>query len=386
MWIKSALSFHQPQRGAGPLRTAACSMPEALNPFQVWLVPSSQNFELDLDCAILDLHDFLEQRTFSARHTGTMRRLARLKRPQSLLPSSSTPSTPSSTVAATTRHVPAAATCRHRGFSCSPAVRERKGLADSFQGWAAERLHQKSDASISGAEVVDRRRRRQPQEDAALETAEEGEAAYLAGQPEANSEIETDLTLPPRMRWTEREDLVKDASYVAALTSEGLEEVGGLQGWWTAERWGESKRFVGFGPRERVSEPAVLEVLARRALVEALAVRSGAESQQEGTGLWERGGRAELDAALGLGVEVATDGKASLKGDASAVVQGLRWDADAGAATPAEPLVLEQPEAVELLKSWDDSWKQASLDDPVLKFAVCSFLPLYLRSLPGQAH
>ncbi|CRK23673.1 hypothetical protein BN1708_018050, partial [Verticillium longisporum] len=54
----------------------------------------------------------------------------------------------------------------------------------------------------------------------------------------------------------------------------GLEEVGGYEGWWEREgHWGPESEYTPFAAAERVQDAAVLEVLTRQAVVEALAFR-----------------------------------------------------------------------------------------------------------------
>lgn len=186
-------------------------------------------------------------------------------------------------------------------------------------------------------------------------------------------EIQTNLKLPSSVTVAPTKEQLDSSPYVPAENIEGLEWVGGLENWWEDEsHWSPSSDFVGFGPKEKVRDASLLEVLARRAVVEALAWReAGSESL---AALWERGGREELLRALALGVEVAENGAATLKGDTSKVVEDLRWRpveeeaSDASQATA--PGEFSAEEAREYLQSWDKSWKNVSLQDPRLKFAI----------------
>jgi hypothetical protein len=193
------------------------------------------------------------------------------------------------------------------------------------------------------------------------------------GEPEPEIvKIETDLKIPPPTTTVARSDEVTDPSYVPAENGEELEEVGGLQDWWEDERnWAASKNFVGFGPREKIQDPAVLEVTARRAVVEALAMGAhGSESAL--TKRWARGGRPETLAALGVGVDVNEDGSVALTGDVADLAYRLNQTrADEQFAEENESAFISVDEARELLKTWDDSWKRISLDVTSLKFAVC---------------
>lgn len=204
------------------------------------------------------------------------------------------------------------------------------------------------------------------------------ESAALEEYDAEPVDIQTELQLPPEIMVAPRPEEITDSSYVPADNAEGLEEVGGLADYWeTQEHWNPSVEIRGFGPFAKVTDPAVLQVCARRAVVEAVAVRdsaASAENKPSLTGLWERGGQEEQTQALGLQIEVAENGAASLKGDAEGVVKGLTWDPEAEA-SPAGEASIEASEAQELLQSWDASWKRISLEDPAFKFAVRSNQP-----------
>jgi hypothetical protein len=224
------------------------------------------------------------------------------------------------------------------------------------------------------------------------------------------------LTLTPRKSSAPRPAEIRDPGYVMATTSEGLEEVGGLEDWWDQPgHWGPESRFNGFGPVNKVTDRDCLEVFTRQAVVEALALRvHGLEESL--TTLKPRNDRPALDRTLGIAIEVTEDGQVTLKGDAAVVVEGLQWEqptdnaAVDGLEAPAEqeaapdettnangvtatttPEVLnleesalevlvpeetaESPiiaaeEALELVKSWDRKWRAISLEDARLKFAV----------------
>jgi len=189
---------------------------------------------------------------------------------------------------------------------------------------------------------------------------------------EEHVNIETDFSIPPELRSAARPEEIDDPQYVPAESAEGLDEVGDLADWWENEsHWSSSKNFVGFGPRRKIHDASVLEVLTRRAVTEALVVRH--DDPELLTALWERGGKEDLTRALSLGIEVAEDGSARLTGDAGAVVRYLRWEPaeESSQEVAAEDTSeLSADEAREFLKSWDQSWKNVSLEDAHLKFAV----------------
>ncbi len=186
-------------------------------------------------------------------------------------------------------------------------------------------------------------------------------------------QIQAELAIPGEIVLAPRPDEVTDPSYSPATRGDTLEEVGGLEGYWEDDsRWDSSMEAQTFGPVQRVQDPAVLEVLARRAVVEALAVRDHSLGREAKPGLadaWGRGPRGEPLKALGVEVQVAGDGSASLNGDVESVLAELALDPSPEAATLEEE-VLDAREARELLKSWDPAWMKISLQDNALKFAV----------------
>lgn len=184
-----------------------------------------------------------------------------------------------------------------------------------------------------------------------------------AATPDAPQMIETDLVLPPTERTkAPRPEELNESVYVAAESAAGLPVVGGLKGWFAEDgHWGPSKNFAGFAAETKVTDPAQLEICVRRAILEALAVRNAGVE-----GLLVESWRADggWDRALGLGVKVAADGKATLEGDAVAVVEGLGGDEG----VREEMMPAEQ--AKEIVQMTSREWKQVSLKDARLKFAV----------------
>lgn len=278
-----------------------------------------------------------------------MRRLTRLRQPSSIISTCSSSSrSPVS--------VPVAATCsQRRDLSCAgrrPPVSHSTSLSSRIPPTTRE---------FSTAPVV----RHKHHEDTDLEAFE--------ADPE-RIEIHTDLNIPSEIRKVPLPEEITEPGYTPAETLEGLEWVGGVSNWWEDERnWPASKNYVGFGRSDKVVDPAALEVLTRRAVIEALAVRKGAGDEALSAS-WQAGGHDQLVAALGVGVEVSVDGSAELTGDFMGVVEGLTARAeeqDVGGADWS----LAPEEAREFLKSWDRSWKQISLEDLRLKFAVCCPFP-----------
>ncbi|KAK4643215.1 hypothetical protein QC761_403570 [Podospora bellae-mahoneyi] len=83
------------------------------------------------------------------------------------------------------------------------------------------------------------------------------------------------LKPPPQARKAAvRPDKITDPAYEPAQDGLELEEVGGLDGWWeNPDNYGVGRQWVGYGPAEKITDPAVLEVAVYRALVEAMVAR-----------------------------------------------------------------------------------------------------------------
>lgn len=179
----------------------------------------------------------------------------------------------------------------------------------------------------------------------------------------------------------------ESGDYVPADTAEGLEEVGGLDGWWDVQgHLGEADKLRVFSERagEKVTEPSVLEVLVRQAVVEGLVVQGkGPEMLMGRWGALDKGGMARTG---GVRIEASETGDVTLTGDLGAVLEGLKEDPELvetttealpekevvpeEAAEPAAEELLTAEEATEMIKSWDYSWRKIPITDPSLKFAV----------------
>ncbi|KAJ1337754.1 Ribosomal subunit 39S [Microdochium nivale] len=164
---------------------------------------------------------------------------------------------------------------------------------------------------------------------------------------------------PPVVSQADDPDSISDPTYVPATKGDDLQTVGGLTGWWEdSANYRES--FQGFKPRRKISEPAALRIVLRRAVVEALVLRqAGAESLL--TGSWPVGGQQELRRVLSI--TLATDG--SLDGDLQAVVADLQA-ADNSPAVPTSARLLSRT----LIEADDSAWEALTLPDVALKFAV----------------
>ena len=207
--------------------------------------------------------------------------------------------------------------------------------------------------------------------DAAAAEAEEQDVVHKSTVVNAVvDENEPVLIVPGATETAPRPTEIADSNYQPATSADGLETVGGIDGWWDNDsHWDNAVELRGFAPRRPVTDAAVLQVLARRAVLETVAVQQLAS---EGLAqAWGRGGAEEQSNALALEVDVSADGTVTgLRGEAAAVVESLRVTEEplAGSDNAA---TLTGKEAQSLLASWDPSWKNISLADPLFKFTVC---------------
>lgn len=239
----------------------------------------------------------------------------------------------------------------------------------------------------------------QPKLNTASREEDTAHAAIDAAPVRPSAPIRTDLVLPPAERTVapRADDLDPEAEgYRPAYTADGLEVVGGLEGWFAEDKnhWGASKKYVGFAPPfDKDIAPAVMEVCAIRAVLEAAAVaaresargKRRAEDKPETilAATWRHGGREGLNRALQMKWSTAADGTVQVGEGSEAVARALLKGPEDTAVVREEEIPAE--EAKEILKKWDRSWKKISLQDVKLKFAVWRHHPLparmYLRVL-----
>lgn len=199
------------------------------------------------------------------------------------------------------------------------------------------------------------------------------ESAELDWADEAVSISEGPYTAPPLRVDAARDDEVADTTYAPALTAEGLKTVGGLANWWSRDdHWDASGDFTGFRPREKITEPALLEAAVRQAVIEAFALREVGREDQLVAAWPTTFSKADLQGLLASDVKGAEDGGVILGGDAKAMIEGLLWrdhmDHDEQYATLPDALPSE--EAAALSQTWDPSWKLISLADARIRFAI----------------
>lgn len=226
-----------------------------------------------------------------------------------------------------------------------------------------------------------------------------------AGPP---PQTQTQLVYPRGITIAPDPTEVPDAAYRPAEIADGLEEVGGTGGWWDeAAHWGSeggAAQFVqavaapfGRPAADRITDPAVLEVLAKRAIVEALVVArfAGAEKRKAVDRLFAHaGGEDRLGKIVRAEVVAAGDGTATLKDAAdwarvwsvlksavvlardrqkqvpAAMVEGEDAVPEVEAKEAAPVPQLTPQVAKRFVGTWNKEWKKAQLRDPVVKFYV----------------
>ncbi|KAK0615612.1 ribosomal subunit 39S-domain-containing protein [Bombardia bombarda] len=189
-------------------------------------------------------------------------------------------------------------------------------------------------------------------------------------------EIKTDLVYPRGIKAVPRDADITDPDYKPAESGELLEEVGGLANWWDdPSHWGSSNRYLGFGPREKVTDPAMLEVLARRAVIEALAIKQFADLRAHKLATFTPAVAKEQELLITeIRLVPGEDGAAVLKrqSDYTRVWAGVKKAgvviSEESEKTVSESSQLDITEARELVKRWNPRWKQALLKDLAVKF------------------
>ncbi|OTB00500.1 hypothetical protein M426DRAFT_324276 [Hypoxylon sp. CI-4A] len=280
-----------------------------------------------------------------------MRRIPRLRRPSGLSTSTSRSAT-----------VPLVGQCPFSSSPSSPAV-HRRPVPAKFQCTQFGRLYSS-----------DRQASTQNPENQSKETKEALEEELAALEAEGLDITENEVPQqwstyapPPQRSHAERFDEVSDPSYVPAMTSEGLDSVGGLGNWWDQQtNWPKSADFTGFKPLNKVVDPVAIETAVRRAVVEAFALRQ-AGREDELVGVWPTAASGELSRLLEVDIKVTEDGAVALSGDLSAVLESLSWKDEPSTSSDA---ALSTEEAQRYKESWGNGWKAASLSDPRIKFAV----------------
>ncbi|CCF37327.1 hypothetical protein CH063_08691 [Colletotrichum higginsianum] len=295
-----------------------------------------------------------------------MRRIPRLPQP-SLLAVAPTHCTCAAAAPAT---LPIQAAAR-RTLSTTPAThsRLRKALWKGGEAPGPEDPYANESSQVLRQKQLERELAEAEAELAAYEADAQG---YTNAQKSERQRKNVVTRLTSKIKnprtWAPTEKEVEGQGYIPAQSVEGLEEIGGLDGWWDQEgRWGKESRYVAFARDGKVLDADVCEALVRQAVVEVLAVERTRKDRL--TGAWAKGGLKNFNRTMKVRLALQEDGSLALEGDAD-VVNAI------GRVSTIEPRdaeledYLTPEEARERAKQWDPSWKSASLEDVQLKFAV----------------
>ncbi|KAK1782403.1 ribosomal subunit 39S-domain-containing protein [Copromyces sp. CBS 386.78] len=219
------------------------------------------------------------------------------------------------------------------------------------------------------------------------------------------------LVLPGEPTRASAPEKIRDPNYEPAASGAGLQEIGGISDWWNKPEnfrdGGKQFEYQGFAAQEKITDPRLLKVILRRALVEGLALKKfGANPKNP----------ADIAAIIGNGdhwqrtvsVEMCRgeDGELALKNDsdlqkiwilmrnaAEKADYTREWTEEVGrlrrvgeheqanqllqegkklgyrfGSEEGSRVKLKVEEAIELRKSWNNDWKEATIRDPIVKF------------------
>ncbi|KAK4133718.1 hypothetical protein BT67DRAFT_41367 [Trichocladium antarcticum] len=288
-----------------------------------------------------------------------MRRVPRLRTPATAagFGPSSAPSAPLRAAAA----APIASACTRQSITASSRIR----------------LPSSQTRYLTTTTPLRRSPPQQPTDDARL-LAEEEEEPVAPTTPA----VATTLVFPSGITDAPAPATVTDATYIPAETADGLEEVGGLADWWEDPSHGAADTVRAaaraFGPADgnKITDPAVLEVLARRAVVEALVVGKFVTGGSRGKKVdvlfaASANGEEAVERIAKADVVAGEEGAATLGDfrDWQRVWDLLRLRVKRkGKKVEATQLTPEV--AREMVQSWGPGWRKAELRDPVIKFFV----------------
>ncbi|KAI0392143.1 ribosomal subunit 39S-domain-containing protein [Xylariaceae sp. FL0594] len=196
------------------------------------------------------------------------------------------------------------------------------------------------------------------------------EQEYAGVQVEADGIAVGPYKAPPPRANAARPQDIADPTYAPATSSAGLKMVGGLSHWWDKpEHWDAAGDFASFRPKQKVTDPALIDVAVRRAVIEALALREVGR-EDDLVEVWSTAlSKADTQALLAREVKVSANGAATLGAvEAAAVAEQLRWKDVVE--TAAEEETLSAEEAGALVETWDKSWRSVSIADPRIRFAI----------------
>ncbi|KAK3401818.1 ribosomal subunit 39S-domain-containing protein [Sordaria brevicollis] len=222
---------------------------------------------------------------------------------------------------------------------------------------------------------------------------------------------ENTLVLPAEPRWAPNAEKIQDPNYEPATSGAGLQEIGGVSNWWNNPEHfkdgGKQFEYQGYASPVKVTDPRLLKVILRRALVEGLALKKfGANPKNPADIASVIGNGNHWDRTVSVEMCRGENGELSLKKDSDLQkVWILMRNAAEKASTTrewqeqvrrlyelkqqekADQLVAEGKKlgyrlddddgsrirlnvgrALELRKTWNNDWKEATIRDPVVKF------------------
>lgn len=342
-------------------------------------------------------------------NTPAMRRIPRIPSTASALCSASSPVT--TTSAAPLRTLRAAAdsssTCQSCNFSTQISATRNRVWQNTLQtqrrcaSTATETTPEAAEAAAA-VEVATE----------STETAEQQRKRRGGGVYEIQRE--STLVLPGEPTWAPAAEKIRDPNYEPATSGAGLQEIGGMSDWWNNPEHfrdgGKQFEYKGYASPVKVTDPRLLKVILRRALVEGLALKKfGANPKNPADIASIIGNGDHWERTVSVEMCRGENGELSLKNDSDLqkVWILMRNAADKAHTTrewqeqvrrlyslrqneQANQLVAEGKKlgysmkdedgsriqlgvgkAIELRKSWNNDWKEATIRDPVVKFYVC---------------
>ncbi|KAF6830402.1 hypothetical protein CMUS01_07766 [Colletotrichum musicola] len=184
------------------------------------------------------------------------------------------------------------------------------------------------------------------------------------------------IVAAPQRKKAPTPEEAKELGYEPANTADGLEEIGGVEGWWDRPgNWHDVNKVPPFSlraPAERITDGETLGMLVRQAVFEVL-TRSSARRDVKNSGRWifDLGA---LELARDMRVKIGEDGSPLLLDSQG---KPARADLVRKAGQPGHSRPVVSPKTVAKVLGnipAEDQWKEVSLQDPLFRFAVAKRL------------
>lgn len=241
------------------------------------------------------------------------------------------------------------------------------------------------------------------------ETAEQQRKRKGGGEYQIQREIS--LVLPGQPTRAPAAEKIRDPNYEPATSGAGLQEIGGMSDWWSKPEHfrdgGKQFEYNGYASPVKITDPRLLKVILRRALVEGLALKKfGANPKNPADIASIIGNGDHWERTVSVEMCRGENGELSLKNDsdlqkvwilmrnaAEKAHNTLEWQEEVrrlqslGQHEQANQLIAEGKKlgysmkgeegtriqlgvekAIELRKSWNNDWKEVTIRDPVVKF------------------